>query len=81
LRHCVLQMQKKEYILGEEEEASGKGALRPGATESTLGLFLLPAGALSPQRRRRCYRSCSGSLVLTTARTTAAPFLHRGVDV
>jgi hypothetical protein len=39
------------------------------------------AGASFSQSRRRCYRSCSGSLVLTTARTTAAPFLHRGVDV
>jgi hypothetical protein len=30
--------------LGEEEEASGEGALEPGAAEGTLGLFLLPDG-------------------------------------
>jgi hypothetical protein len=40
----MLQMQKKEYILGEEEEASGEGALEPGAAGGALGLFLLPAG-------------------------------------
>jgi hypothetical protein len=37
-------MQKKEYTLGEGGEALGEGALGPGATDGTLGLFLLPAG-------------------------------------
>jgi hypothetical protein len=48
-----------------------------------LGFILAPgrtAGASLHQSRRRCYRSC-GSLVFTTARTAAAPFLHRGADV
>jgi hypothetical protein len=39
------------------------------------------AGASLHQSRRRCYCSCGGSLVLTTARTAAALFLHRGIDV
>jgi hypothetical protein len=30
--------------MGEEEEASGEGALGPSAADGTLGLFLLPAG-------------------------------------
>jgi hypothetical protein len=42
-------MQKKEYILGKEEETSREGALEPGAAEGALGLFLLPAGR--PGRR------------------------------
>jgi hypothetical protein len=37
-------MQKNEKSLGEGEEALAEGALRPGAAEGTLGLFLLPAG-------------------------------------
>jgi hypothetical protein len=36
-------MQKKEYTLGEGGEALGEGALRSGAADGTLGLFLLPA--------------------------------------
>jgi hypothetical protein len=44
-------MQKKEYILGGGGgEALWGGALRPGAADETLGLFLLPAG-----RPGRCF--------------------------
>jgi hypothetical protein len=39
-------MQKKEYTLGGGREASGGGALGPGAAEGTLGLFLFPARRL-----------------------------------
>jgi hypothetical protein len=38
-------MQKKEYTLGGGGgEALWGGALRPGTSDETLGLFLLPAG-------------------------------------
>jgi hypothetical protein len=43
-------MQKKEYTLGGGGEALAEGALGPGATDDTLGLFLLPAG-----RPGRCF--------------------------
>jgi hypothetical protein len=49
-----------------------------------LGFVLTPgrtAEASLHQGRRWPYRSYGGSLVLTTARTTTAPFLHRGADV
>jgi hypothetical protein len=49
-----------------------------------LGFILAPgrtAGASLRQSRRRCYHSYGSSLVLTTARTAVAPFLHRGADV
>jgi hypothetical protein len=36
-------MQKNEKSLGGGEEALAEGALGPGATDGTLGLFLLPA--------------------------------------
>jgi hypothetical protein len=36
-------MQKNEKSLGGGEEALAEGALGPGAADSTLGLFLLPA--------------------------------------
>jgi hypothetical protein len=39
-------MQKKEYNLGGGGETIGEGALGPGATNDTLGLFLLLAGRL-----------------------------------
>jgi hypothetical protein len=39
-------MQKKEKILGRTAGAAGGGALGPGATPVTLGLFLLPGGRL-----------------------------------
>jgi hypothetical protein len=42
-------MQKNEKNLGGGEEALAEGALRPGAADSTLGLFLLLAGR--PGRR------------------------------
>jgi hypothetical protein len=42
-------MQKKEYTLGGGGEALAEGVLGPGATDDTLGLFLLPAGR--PRRR------------------------------
>jgi hypothetical protein len=35
--------------MGDEEEVPGEGALGPGMSEGTLGLFLLPAGR--PGRR------------------------------
>jgi hypothetical protein len=45
-------MQKKELILGDEEEVPGEEALGPCTAESTLGLFLLPAqGGASPEQR------------------------------
>jgi hypothetical protein len=42
-------MQKNEKSLGGGEEALAEGTLGPGAADSTLGLFLLPAGR--PGRR------------------------------
>jgi hypothetical protein len=42
-------MQKKEKILGGAVGAAGVGALGPGTTPVTLGLFLLPGGR--PGRR------------------------------
>jgi hypothetical protein len=42
-------MQKNEKSLGGGDEALAEGALGPGITEGTLGLFLLPAGR--PGRR------------------------------
>jgi hypothetical protein len=49
-----------------------------------LGFILAPgriAGASLSQSRRWRYRSCGGSLVLTTARTVIALFLHWGANV
>jgi hypothetical protein len=37
-------MQKNEKSLGGGDKALAEGALGPGVTEGTLGLFLLPAG-------------------------------------
>jgi hypothetical protein len=42
-------MQKKEYTLGGGGEVLWEGALGPGVTDETLGLFLLPTGR--PGRR------------------------------
>jgi hypothetical protein len=42
-------MQKNEKSLGGRDESLAEGALGPGATEGTLGLFLLPARR--PRRR------------------------------
>jgi hypothetical protein len=77
-------MQKKEYILDEEEEASGEGALELGAAGGALGLFLLPAG----RPRRRFTRADDDAtaaaeiLLFLLPRGWPRPrFPHRGTEI
>jgi hypothetical protein len=64
-------MQKKEYTLVRGGEAIADEALGPGAADSTLGLFLLPAG--QPGRR-----FTGADNEATTVATVALFLLPRG---